>query len=331
MSVVISTTPTKVVEVVVVGATDVVDARVELELVVELVDVLELLDELEVLEVDDVDVLELDDVDVLEVDEVDVLDDVLVDDELEELDELDDVLVDDELEELEELDEVLDVDVLLVEVLVLSDVLVDDVLLVEVVELSDVLVDDVLVELDELEVELLLEVELVEDVLVVLDVVVAFGLHSAGSGLTNCGTATAVMQSTLNSVTQSTQSTMSCASKMAPSHDDAPGGVTSGQPGTKPICAGVASPVPLQSLSAPPHALQMLEIFLVSALPMSSDALPSPGDGQAFECLPFMRASQHLCSALDFDARNFTVDLPIACWHLLTALLLPNSPCWSAA
>ena len=314
-----------------VGATDVVDARVELELVVELVDVLELLDELEVLELDDVD-----EVDVLEVDEVDVLDDVLVDDELEELDELDDVLVDDELEELEELDEVLDVDVLLVEVLVLSDVLVDDVLLVEVDEVDellvdDVLVDDVLEELDELDDVLLVEVELVEDVLVVLDVVVAFGLHSAGSGLTNCGTATAVMQSTLNSVTQSTQSTMSCASKMAPSHDDAPGGVTSGQPGTKPICAGVASPVPLQSLSAPPHALQMLEIFFVSALPMRSCALPSPGTGQGFECLFFRRASQHFCSAFDFAARNFTVDLPIACWHLLTALLLPNSPCWSAA
>jgi len=311
--------------VVVVGATDVVDARVELELVVELVDVLELLDELEVLELDDVD-----EVDVLEVDEVDVLDDVLVDDELEELDELDDVLVDDELEELEELDEVLDVDVLLVEVLVLSDVLVDDVLLVEVDEVDellvdDVLVDDVLEELDELDDVLLVEVELVEDVLVVLDVVVVFGSHSASSGLTNFVTSTAVMQTTLNSVTQSTQSTMSCASRMAPSHDDAPGGVTSGQLATKPICAGVASPLPLQSLSAPPHALQMLEIFLVSALPMSSEALPSPGDGQAFECLPFMRASQHFCSAFDFDARNFTVDLPIACWHLLTALLVPNS------
>jgi len=268
------------------GITDVVVARVELELVVELVDVLELLDEL--------DVLELDDVDVLDVEEVDVLEEVLVDDVLEELDELDDVLL-------------------------------VDVLLVDVVVLSEVLVDYVLVELDELELELLVEVELLEDVLVVLDVVVAFGLHSAGSGLTNCGTASALMQSTLNSVTQSTQSTMSCASRMAPMHDDAPGGVTSGQLVTKPTCAGVASPLPLQSLSAPPHALQMLEIFFVSALPMRSCALPSPGAGQGFPCLPFMRASQHFCSAFDFDARNFTVDLPIACWHLLTALLVPNS------
>jgi hypothetical protein len=325
VSVVTSTTPTKVVEVVVVATTDVVVARVEVELVD---DVLVELDELD----DEL----LDEVEVLELDDVEELDELLVDVELEELDELEDVLVEEVLlVEVDELDEVL-VDEVLVEVVVLSVVLVDDVLLVEVDEVDELLVDDVLVdevleELDELDDELLVEVELVDDVLVVLDVVVAFGLHCAGSGLTNCGTATAVMQSTLNSVTQSTQSTMSCASRMAPSHDDAPGGVTSGQLATKPICAGVASPLPLQSLSAPPHALQMLEIFFVSALPMRSCALPSPGTGQGFECLFFRRASQHFCSAFDFAARNFTVDLPIACWHLLTALLLPNSPCSSAA
>ena len=103
--------------------------------------------------------------------------------------------------------------------------------------------------------------------------------------------------------------------------------VTDGQLDTKPIAAGATSPLPLHSLSAPPHALQIVTTFLVSALPMSSIAFPSPGFGHGFVCRPFKRASQHFCMAFERAPRYFDVALPTACWHLLVVLLVPNWPC----
>jgi hypothetical protein len=278
----------------------------------------------------DVDVLELELVEVDEEVEDDVLDDeVLVEVEVEVLV----VVVDDVLV-------LLDVELLVEDVLVLV-VLDVDVLVVLVVDVLVVVVDDVEVELvdvlveDDVEVEVVAVDEVLVDVvlvvLVLVVVVVWFGLQTIGSGLTKPGTATASMQSVLKTVTQSTQSTTSWASRMAPPQLDASNVVTEGQFPTKPIWAGVTSGAPPQSLSLPPHALQMVEIFLVSALEMRSVAFPSPGSGHGFACSPFRRASQHFWSALERAPRNLDVALPIACWHLLTALLVPNSACESAA
>jgi hypothetical protein len=310
--------------------------------VVEVVEV-----EVDVVVVLDVDVLELDVLveELVDVDEL-VLDEVLDDDGLVEVDV--EVLVVLEVEVLVELE----VDVLVVDVLVLVDdeVLVDDVL-VDVVVDVDVLEVDVLVELDvellvvveeEVELELVdvlvveevdvddVDVEVVLDVLVLVEVVVAFGLQTAGSGDTMPGTATASMQSVLNVVTQSTQSTMSCASRMAPPQLEASNVVAEGQLPTKPMSPGVMSAAPPQTLSAPPHALQMVETFFVSALAISSVALPSPGSGHGFEWIPFRRASWHFWSAFERANRNLPVPLPIASWHLLTALPVPNSLGWKA-
>jgi hypothetical protein len=243
------------------------------------------------------DVLVEDDVLVLVVCDVDVL-----------VEELVEVLLDVELEVL-----VLDVVVLDVLVLVVWDV---DVLVEELVEVEVELVDEVLVE-EEL------------DVLVVVVVVVWFGLHWMGSGLTNSGTATASIQSVLNTDTQSTQSTMFCALTMAPLQLDGSKVVTAGQFATNPIAPGVRSSPPPQSLSAPPHALQMDDTFLASAFEMSVVALPSPGSGHGLLWRPLSRASQHFCRAFDRAPRNFAVALPIACWHLFTASFDPNSPCWN--
>jgi hypothetical protein len=259
-----------------VGPAPIVDVVVlDVEVVVELDD--------EVLELDDDELL---DVDVLEVELVEV----------------------DVLEELEvEVDVVLDVDVLLVDVedvlvLVVDEVLVEDVELDDVLDVEDVdveveLVDVEVVELVELElVDVLdVEVELVDDVLVVDVVVVAFGLHCVGSGFTNSGTATASMQSVLKVDTQSTQSTTSCVSTIAPVQLDGSKVVTAGHVPEKPYEPGVRSAAPPQSLSVPPHALQMLEIFFVSALEMRSIVLPagSPGFGQLLVWTLFRRRSQH--------------------------------------
>ncbi len=218
-------------------------------------EVLDDVDELLVDEVDvedvDVDELVLDDVDEL-VDE-DVLDDVELD--------VDDVVVTDVLVDVD--DDVLedDVDVLLVVELDVDEVEVDDVE-VDEVEVDDVEVDDVLVELDVL---LLVDDELV---LLVLDVVVVwFGLQRGSSGLANSGTAAASMQSTLNFVTQSTQSTMSPASTIAPPQLDGmpSNGAPYGQFAGKPMAEDAMSGLPPQTLSVPPHALQMVRTFFVSA------------------------------------------------------------------
>jgi hypothetical protein len=263
-----------------------VDVVVELEL-----DVLELVDD-EVLVLDDVEVLVLEEVE-LDVDDVLVL---LVDDVLVLVLDVDDVLVD-------VLEDVLDD--------VVTEVLVDveDEVLVLVLDVDDV---DVEVELVE---DVLVDVELV--VLVVVVVVVAFGLHWAGSGLTNSGTATASIQSVLKVDTQSTQSTMSPASRIAPVQLDGggPNVVTAGQVLEKPIGPAARSPLPSQSLSAPPHALQMLATFFASAFEMRRPVLPagSPGTGHEFEWSPFRRRSQHFWSAFDRATMNFDVDLPIAC------------------
>jgi hypothetical protein len=135
------------------------------------------------------------------------------------------------------------------------------------------------------------------------------------------------MQSTLNSVTQSTQSTMSCTSTIAPLQLlGAPGIVTPGHVAGNPMSDGDRSSAPPHARSSPPHVLQMLATFFASALSIASRALLSPGSGQGFVCLFLSRASQHFCSALDFARRNLVVSLPMARWHLLTSDLVPN---WS--
>jgi hypothetical protein len=243
----------------------VVDVEVELVVLLDVDDVL-LVDVLLVV-LDDVDVL-------LELD-VDVL--LVVDDEVlvELVDDVEVLLV----VELEvDVDDVLLVDVLLV---VELEVEVVDVLLVEddvELEVEVLLVVDDEVELD-VDDELLLDVEL--DVLVLVVVVVAFGLQRASSG-PNSGTAAWSMQSVLNSVTQSTQVTRSFAVTTAPLQlDGVPSkGLPYGQVAGNPIDATGTSPLPSQSLSGPPHALQMVVIFFVSALLRRSAVLPVASTGQ---------------------------------------------------
>jgi hypothetical protein len=111
---------------------------------------------------------------------------------------------------------------------------------------------------------------------------------------------------------------------MAPPQLDASKVVTDGQLETKPTAAGAVSGLPPQSLSLPPHALQIVVTFFVSALEMRTGALPSPGVGHGFECKPFRRASQHFCMAFERAPRYFDVALPTACWHSLTSLLVAN-------
>src|SRR3989442_4918034 len=111
----------------------------------------------------------------------------------------------------------------------------------------------------------------------------------------------------------------SCNVLTGPAQDDPPGTVTLGQLAAKPICAGVRSSPPPQALSAPPHALQMAATFFCSAAAIAAAALPSPGLGHGFECLPFSRASQHFWSAFDFAAKNLAALLPIAFWQALRA------------
>jgi hypothetical protein len=277
------------------------------------------LDDVELEVVLDVELLDVEVVDVLVlVEEVDELD-VLVDVEVVELVDVEVLDVDDDV--LEEVDEVLDVELLELDV---DDVLV----LVEEVDELDVLIDVEVVELVDVDVE----DELVDDELLDVLVVVAWlGLHCAGSGLTNSGTATASMQSVLKVATQSTQATTSCASAIVAEQAVGSNVVTAGQVLEKPIAAGVRSAVPPHTLSVPPQAAQMVAAFFVSAFQMRSIVLPagSPGLGQSFACRPFRRRSQHFCNAFERATMNFDVAWPIACWHLLTALLVPNSPGWN--
>ena len=78
------------------------------------------------------------------------------------------------------------------------------------------------------------------------------------------------------------------------------------------MAEGVKSPTPLQSLSAPPHALQIAARFFVSALAIAAAALPSPGTGHGLVALPPLTAPQHLASAFDFATKKAAVALPIA-------------------
>ena len=151
-------------------------------------------------------------------------------------------------------------------------------------------------------------VVVVDDEVVVVEVA---PLHSGGYG-TNSGTARRSMQSTLNSVTQSTHWTMSWTSTIARLQLLPAGMVTPGHVDGNPMSLGDRSSPPPHTLSGPPHALQIFSTFFDSASWIAGIALPSPGSGHRFECLPFKRASQHFCSAFDFACRNFVVSLPIA-------------------
>src|SRR5262249_368601 len=131
----------------------------------------------------------------------------------------------------------------------------------------EVLVEDVLVDVVD-DVEVLVDV-LVE-VVVLVDVVVgAFGLQTAGNG-PNSGTAAASMQSVLNRVMQSTQSTRSCASTIAPPQLDPSNGATFAHVVGNPMLAGVRSPVPSHEPSLPPQALQIASCSFVSAFAMAA-------------------------------------------------------------
>src|SRR6185369_8128399 len=145
-----------------------------------------------------------------------------------------------------------------------------------------------------------------------VEVFVAVGgglpLHSLGYGFSPRAPSGS-RQSALNSVTQSTQSTMSCAVLIESPHDAPPGIVTFGQLLANPICAGVRSSPPPQSLSAPPHALQIAARFFDSAFAIAGAAFTPSGHGP--ETVPFRMPSSHFWSAFDLDAKNLAVDLPI--------------------
>jgi hypothetical protein len=153
---------------------------------------------------------------------------------------------------------------------------------------------------------------------------VVVGLHAAGNGLTNSGTASASRQSTAASVTQSTHATRSLAVAIGRAQLVWPGsgGVTAGQLATNPTAVGVRSPVPSHSLSGPPHALQIEATFFCSARAMA-DAVVASGHGvevPAANC-----TFQHFCRAFDLAPRNLAVAFPIACWHLLTTFAVANA------
>jgi hypothetical protein len=162
--------------------------------------------------------------------------------------------------------------------------------------------------------------------IVVVVLVVAPAVQPAGYGVTSSGTAAASVQSVLNSATQSMHRRASCRSKTGPPQLEPARGETSGQVVANPMSAGAKSPTPLHRPSGPPHALQMVLTFRASALAMNSAALPSPGSGHGFECLPRSRASQHSCSTFDRVTMNFEAPLLIACWQRFEELEVPNSP-----
>src|ERR1041385_5981278 len=110
------------------------------------------------------------------------------------------------------------------------------------------------------------------------------------------------MQSALNSVTQSTQSTMSWSELTAwPHAGSLPGGSTFGQVAANPIWATVKSSGPPHVLSAPPHAAQILATFLASAFVIAALAVPSGQDPEPFARTP----SAHLPSAFRLASKNF--------------------------
>src|SRR5687768_14553658 len=87
-----------------------------------------------------------------------------------------------------------------------------------------------------------------------------------------------------------------------------PGGSTAGQLDVNPICATVRSSGPPQSLSGPPHLLQIFWTFFASAFAMRSDAVAS-----GHVPLPFVSTVlTHLPSAFRLASKNFAVSLPIA-------------------
>jgi hypothetical protein len=177
----------------------------------------------------------------------------------------------------------------LVDVLLLVGV--GDEVLVDGVVILLLLVDALVLEDVEVELEVDEEV-LVDDVLVLVVVVVAFGLQRGSTGPSS-GTAAWSMQSVANSVTQSTQVTRSLAVSTGPAQlaGSPSNGRPYGQEAGKPIEATGTSSVPSQSLSAPPHALQMVAIFFVSALPSASAVLPVASSGQVRDERPFSRTS----------------------------------------
>jgi hypothetical protein len=133
-------------------------------------------------------------------------------------------------------------------------------------------------------------------------------VHCGGYG-PSAGAPAALTQSALNSVTQSTQATMSFNEPTAPPHAGVlPGGSTLGQFATKPICAVVRSSGPPQALSGPPQALQIFSTFLASALAMLLDAIASGHDPEPFASA----ASVHLPSAFRAASKNLTLSLPMA-------------------
>src|SRR6266404_6020445 len=132
------------------------------------------------------------------------------------------------------------------------------------------------------------------------------------------------MQSTLNSLTQSTQSTSFERSVTAPPHDAPPGTVTFGQLLGNPMVVGVKSSLVPQTRSEPPHALQMPTRIFESAFAIAGCALASGQEPPPFVSTP----SSQRASAFDFAMTNFVANLPIARWHLITSpfVLLARLP-----
>src|SRR5205823_892024 len=131
------------------------------------------------------------------------------------------------------------------------------------------------------------------------------------------GTVASDAQSTVASVTQSTQATRSESAVTVWAHDGAPEGLMFGQFGAKPISSGVESSAPPQLLSGPPHALQIAATFFDSAFAISAAALPSAA-GQTPAALPAPTARQHLASAADLAVKKVVAALPILRRHFLS-------------
>src|SRR4051795_6127050 len=97
------------------------------------------------------------------------------------------------------------------------------------------------------------------------------------------------MQSTLNSVTQSTQRTRSLRLLIGPPHAAPPGTCTAGQWPTKPMPLGPNGPGDehvTPSVDSVSQALQIFPTFFDSAFWIAMPALPSPGTGHGNVAVP---------------------------------------------
>src|SRR5262249_56907242 len=76
---------------------------------------------------------------------------------------------------------------------------------------------------------------------------------------------------------------------------------------------------PRQAGSAPPHALHIAAVARASAAAIVGPARPSPGTGQAFECLPASRAAQQVASTFEVVAASRPLSFATAAAQRRTA------------